>query len=181
MIKTCPGAGPELFLSSAWKTSWKSTTRYYVHPRPGPVEIEFQILSGILLFYRRIPKFNVSWWCSEVWWWFDWWFNAHLTVGRISVDPLCTAGAFGNYFYSKIKSNVSKAQVNVGGVYNGKCKIIVQNRNFMTENDVKLCLSELKNKKCEGFDRIPLCMLLDARVALLPPMAVLFNEIYLTC
>ena len=41
--------------------------------------------------------------------------------------------------------------------FNGKCKIIVQNRNFMTEKDVKFCLSELKNKKCEGFDRIPVC------------------------
>ena len=34
----------------------------------------------------------------------------------------------------------------------------------MTENDVKMCLTELKNKKCEGFDRIPACMILDARV-----------------
>ena len=40
----------------------------------------------------------------------------------------------------------------------------------MTENDVKTCLNELKNKKCEGFDRIPVCMLLDARVKLLPPL-----------
>ena len=47
----------------------------------------------------------------------------------------------------------------------------------MIEKDVKLCLLELK-KKCEGFDRIPVCMLLVARVALLTPLAVLFNEIY---
>ena len=51
----------------------------------------------------------------------------------------------------------------------------------MTEKDVQLCLSELKNKKCEGFDRIPVCMLFDARSTLLPPMAVLFNEIYGLC
>ena len=51
----------------------------------------------------------------------------------------------------------------------------------MTENDVKLCLSELNNKKCEGFDRIPVCMLFDARVTILPPMALLFHEIYKTC
>ena len=42
-------------------------------------------------------------------------------------------------------------------------------------------MSELKNKKCEGFDRIPACVLLDAKDTLLPPMAVLFNEIYQTC
>ena len=51
----------------------------------------------------------------------------------------------------------------------------------MTEKDVKLCLSKLNNKKCEGFDRIPVCMLLDAHVTILPPLVVLFNEIYKTC
>ena len=102
----------------------------------------------------------------------------NLTVGGENIDPKGIAGAFGNYFFNKIKSNVSKSSINVNGVYNGKCKIIVQNRNFMTENDVKLCLSELKNKKCEGFDRIPVCVLLDARSILLHPMAMLFNEIY---
>ena len=76
---------------------------------------------------------------------------------------------------------MSRARVNVNGVYNGKCKLIVQNRNFMTENDVGICLGELKNKKCEGFNRIPVCMLLDAKVKILPPMANLFNAIYQTC
>ena len=33
----------------------------------------------------------------------------------------------------------------------------------MTENDVKACLSELNNKRCEGFDRISVCMLYDAK------------------
>ena len=37
---------------------------------------------------------------------------------------------------------------------------------------------ELKDKKCEGFDRIPLCVIHDARDILLPPMADLFKEIY---
>ena len=55
--------------------------------------------------------------------------------------------------------NVLRARVDVGGVNNGKCKLVVQNRNFMTENDVKICLDELTNKKCEGFDRIPVCMI----------------------
>ena len=50
----------------------------------------------------------------------------------------------------------------------------------MTLNDVKICLDELSNKKCEGFDRIPVCMIYDAREKLLPPMATLFNDIYNT-
>ena len=32
----------------------------------------------------------------------------------------------------------------------------------MAANDVKLCMSDLKNKKCEGYDRIPLCALFGA-------------------
>ena len=40
----------------------------------------------------------------------------------------------------------------------------------MTKNDVKKCLDELKNKKCEGFDRIPVCIISDACVKLLSPL-----------
>ena len=41
--------------------------------------------------------------------------------------------------------------------------------------------SDLKNKKCDGFNRIPLCVILDACDMLLLPMANIFNEIYRTC
>ena len=51
----------------------------------------------------------------------------------------------------------------------------------MAANDVKLCMSDLKNKKCEGYDRIPLCALFGAHGVLLPPMANLFSQIYSTC
>ena len=51
----------------------------------------------------------------------------------------------------------------------------------MKENDVKLCLNELMNKRCEGFDRIPLCVIRDACNLLLSPMAQLFDNIYNTC
>ena len=64
---------------------------------------------------------------------------------------------------------MKRTKVNASGVYNGNCKLIVQDRNFMTESDLEICFKELKNKRCEGFDRIPVCMLLDARVKLLPP------------
>ena len=51
----------------------------------------------------------------------------------------------------------------------------------MTVTDVNACLNELNNKKCEGFDRIPVCKLYDARVRLLPPLTILFSEIYRSC
>ena len=72
------------------------------------------------------------------------------------------ANTFARHFSDKIKLNHRKAMVDLNGVYNGKCKLIVQNRHFMTSKDVKECMVDLKNKKCEGFDRIPLCLIVDA-------------------
>ena len=53
-------------------------------------------------------------------------------------------------------SNVNKTKVDPN-VYNGRCKMLVQNHNFMSKKDVEECMDTLVNKKCEGFDRIPLC------------------------
>ena len=50
----------------------------------------------------------------------------------------------------------------------------------MRKNDVKLCMLDLKNKKCEGFDRIPVSAMLDARESLLDPMSTLIEKIYNT-
>ena len=66
-------------------------------------------------------------------------------------------------------------------LYNGKCKLIVQNRNFMLEKDVLECMNELNNKKCEGFDRIPVCVLAAAKPILLKNLTELFQKIYVTC
>ena len=38
----------------------------------------------------------------------------------------------------------------------------------------------LKNKKCEGFDRVPVCVIKDARLPLLDPLCKLFKNIYAT-
>ena len=72
----------------------------------------------------------------------------NLTLGGIPIAAGQAANSFANYFHDKVKLNVNKTSVNVNGVYNGNCKLIVQNRNFMTENDVKECLAELSAKKC---------------------------------
>ena len=48
----------------------------------------------------------------------------------------------------------------------------------MRRNDVRECMLDLKNKQCEGYDRIPVCVLRDARDTLLDQMSALFNKIY---
>ncbi len=50
----------------------------------------------------------------------------------------------------------------------------------MTPSDVNDCMNVLVNKKCEGFDRIPLCCISDAKEVLLAPFSVMFDKIYKT-
>ena len=104
---------------------------------------------------------------------------SRLTLGGVPIVG-CAAQLFGKYFHDKIKTNFANTNIKWNDTYNGKNKLIVQNRNFMTPNDVKICLNDLGSKKCEGFDRIPVCVLFDSRAALLPPLSVLFNKIYKT-
>ena len=105
---------------------------------------------------------------------------SNLTLGGVPVQGGDIAGSFAGHFHDKIDLNASRARVVPGTVYNGKCKLIVQNRNFMTRKDVLACLSDLNNKKCEGFDRIPVCVLFDAKNVLLTPFTKLFDKIYST-
>ena len=98
---------------------------------------------------------------------------SNLTLNGIPVAEGDVADAFAKHFDEKIKMNVNKTKVDPNLVYNGKCKLIVQDRNFMMESDVKECITDLKNKKCEGFDRIPVCLILDSSELLLKPLSTL--------
>ena len=84
---------------------------------------------------------------------------SNLTVGGLPIAAGQAANSFALYFSKKVNENVQKTNVDINNVYNGKCKLIVQSRNFMTMSDVKECLADLNTKKCEGFDRIPVCSL----------------------
>ena len=103
-----------------------------------------------------------------------------LTLGGEPVACSDVAKSFAKHFHDKIKLNVTKAKVNLDVLYNGKNKLIVQNRNFMSESDVKECIVDLPNKKCEGFDRLPVCMLRDSCDLILKPFTSLFSKIYAT-
>ena len=50
----------------------------------------------------------------------------------------------------------------------------------MTRKYVEECLSQLASKKCEGFDRIPVCAIYHSRAPVIEPMAALFDNIYKT-
>ena len=58
----------------------------------------------------------------------------NLTLGGVPIAADNIAGSFAAHFNEKVISNVQKTRVSPN-VYNGKCKILVQNRNFMKIDD----------------------------------------------
>ena len=87
------------------------------------------------------------------------------------------ANAFASHFDNKVRASVSQARVDPSGVYNGKCQLLVLD---MDKADFEECINMLKNKKCEGCDRIPVCVIKDPKVPLLEPMCKLLKNIYAT-
>ena len=104
---------------------------------------------------------------------------ANLTLGGKPIATHDVPNAFASFFSTKITTHLNNSTVSAT-VYNGKNKIIVQNRNFMNKTDVQECLESLKSKRCEGYDRIPVCILADACDILLDPFCELFKKIYAT-
>ena len=57
--------------------------------------------------------------------------NVRWGGGGIPVAEGLTADAFESYLSQIYLHTVKKARVNSNGVYNGKCRLIVQSRNFI--------------------------------------------------
>ena len=84
---------------------------------------------------------------------------------------------FAKFFKDKI-SQITEQTIISDTVYNGKRKITQPNSFFMTDADIVECLSKIKIKNCEGFDRIPQRILVDGAQLLLTPLKGLFQRIY---
>ena len=54
-----------------------------------------------------------------------------LTLDGMPVPRNSLANSFGEHFSSKVKRAVGGLIIDQNNVYNGKCKMLVQNRNFM--------------------------------------------------
>ena len=63
-------------------------------------------------------------------------------------------------------------------VYNGTRKINSDTENFMTPENLLIAIKSLKIKNCEGFDRIPVRILIDGTNELVQVLSHLFNLIY---
>ena len=101
----------------------------------------------------------------------------NLTVRGSSIDPENLAEAFAVFFHEKVEHYKNEAVLN-SLVYNGGNKLIVGDRFFMDVNSISKCLTTLKPKTSEGYDRIPVKIVFDARDLLLPTLTKLFKLIY---
>ena len=86
---------------------------------------------------------------------------------------------FANFFQSKV-DNIVNAQIIKNDVFNGTQKLTPTDLDFMQESDVETAINSLKNKNCEGHDRIPVRILADGKLLLLKPLTQLFRKIYQT-
>ena len=101
----------------------------------------------------------------------------NLTLNGVPVIESNIANTFAIFFSDKVQSIKDSLAIN-RNVYNGKCKLIVDNRFFMSSDDVKLAMQSLKPKNSEGYDRIPVKMLYNACDILNAPLSTLFRKIY---
>jgi hypothetical protein len=100
-----------------------------------------------------------------------------LTRDGINYDRKTAPEAFSKYFKTKI-SILEEGMTIDEEVWNGKKIINSESVNFMTPERVERCLKNLKDKNCEGPDRMPLRILKDGATVLAKPLSVLFRKIY---
>ena len=84
---------------------------------------------------------------------------------------------FGTFFLNKVASITDHLNINPN-VYNGTCKVNVENQSFMSSTKILDVISSIKIKNSKGFDRIPQRILVDGASILIEPLSKLFEKIY---
>ena len=85
---------------------------------------------------------------------------------------------FAEMFQTKILTLAPNAKIGPN-VYNGMQKIQVEEKNFMSELEIRRAILSIKVKNCEGSDQIPQRIIVDGAELLIAPFHVLFNLIYM--
>ena len=100
-----------------------------------------------------------------------------MTLNNIEIPNSELPDTFANFFKNKVDSIVN-AQVVDDSVHNGHRKLWTTDHHFMSIESIVEVVLSMKNKNCEGHDRIPQKMLKDGIEWLKYPLAYLFNQIY---
>ena len=67
--------------------------------------------------------------------------NFFYNLGGVRVPACEAANSFAAHFRDKIRLNVMRSKVEANTVYNGKCKLIVQNRFYYDDCELSLIVS----------------------------------------
>jgi hypothetical protein len=100
-----------------------------------------------------------------------------LTLNSIEIPDNNQAETFAEFFSKKVKNIVNECKIDAS-VYNGTRKINSESQDFMTPENIVIAIKSLKVKNCEGFDRIPVRILIDGIEKLAPILSHLFKLIY---
>ena len=98
-------------------------------------------------------------------------------VQNVPITAGLLPDTFANFFDKKIQDIVGNTAVD-DAVYNGRKIVTASNQMFMDRNSIRECVSTLKLKNCEGFDRIPQRILVDGIDELIEPLTHLFELVY---
>ena len=101
--------------------------------------------------------------------------NMTLNSNNIPIHEL--PDSFADFFVNKVKTITNECKID-NFVYNGTRKLNVNPNNFMSPENVIAAVKSLKIKNCEGFDRIPVRILIDGINELAPVLCHLFQLIY---
>ena len=96
---------------------------------------------------------------------------------ELEIDESSLSDEYASFFDQKIRNLVNHVEID-NQVYNGNQKVLSHNKMFIDQVSVKKCMLSLKNKKTEGMDRIPQCVLLDGADVLSEPLTELLRLIY---
>jgi len=87
------------------------------------------------------------------------------------------AQAFANFFTDKVKKITTETGVKPD-IDNGPQRVQCESMNFFTTENVTKAMCGLKNKRCYGYDNIPVTILKDGAALLSPVYCKLLNLIY---
>ena len=102
-----------------------------------------------------------------------------MTINNLPIESKELPEVFADFFLNKVNSIVNQQHIS-DTVHNGHRKIWTVDHHFMSIDKIVEAVKSLKNKKCEGHDRIPQKILVDGIEILKFPLSYLFDQIYTT-
>jgi hypothetical protein len=101
----------------------------------------------------------------------------NITYNNVDVPHKNQAKSVADYFHEKIVKLKGETTLNII-FHNGYNKLMVVDRFFMEVLDVYECMKVIKPKMSEGYNRILMNNICDARGVLTPALSTLFSKIY---